>query len=230
MPGPAGTAGRLAEAMETLFPGSGTEWAPSLVDAARGVDLFAVEAYTYDRAVRYHLDYLTLRAHLDEFEAGRVVLTTCRERARRRSSTDGTVGGVTDWADRRKHAIEAHAAELRRRQAAESERAAAMLVEFAREARARGLPSVPLVARSHNGRHRYRTGLRGWYLRPDGGVAVDEDGRFYLLSVPTSLRALLTGARVEPSRPQLVLGEGGRDGERITLRAQLDSMLAGPSG
>lgn len=49
VPGPAGTAGRLAEAMETLFPGSGTEWAPSLVDAARGVDLFAVEAYTYDR-------------------------------------------------------------------------------------------------------------------------------------------------------------------------------------
>jgi hypothetical protein len=131
-----------------------------------------------------------------------------------------------DWAQRRQRAIAAHAAAQRRQEAADSERAAAMLAEFARTAADRGLPPVPLVARSHNGRYRYRTGLRGWYLRPDGGVAVGEDGRFYVLSVRQSLRALLFGVRVDPGRPPLVLGEGGRDGERVTLRAQLDSMLS----
>jgi hypothetical protein len=141
-------------------------------------------------------------------------------------------GGVQDseWSQQRRRAIAAHAAELERQKAAESERAAAMLVEFARTARARGLPTVALVARSHDGRHRYRTGLRGWYLRPDGGIAVGEDGQFYILSVQRSLRALMTGARLQPSRPPLVLGEGGRDGERMPLRAQLDSLLAGPPG
>jgi phosphoribosyl 1,2-cyclic phosphodiesterase len=38
-------------------------------------DLFAVEAYTFDRPIRYHLDYQTLRAHLGEIRAQRVVLT-----------------------------------------------------------------------------------------------------------------------------------------------------------
>jgi hypothetical protein len=139
-------------------------------------------------------------------------------------------GPAGDWARRRDQAIEAHAAELRRQQAAESDQAAAMLVEFARVASARGLPTVALVARSTDGRHRYRTGLRGWYLRPDGSVAVGEDGRFYILSVPPSLRALVTGVRMAPSAPRLVLGEGGRDGERITLRARLDSLLADRQG
>jgi ribonuclease BN (tRNA processing enzyme) len=130
--GPPGTAARLAEAMEALFPGSGqvtrrfavevrelspggaalelgaltvagwqvihesgapslalrvedgrssfaysgdTEWTPVLVQVAQGADLFAVEAYTYDRPVRYHLNYTTLRAHLDEIRADRTVLT-----------------------------------------------------------------------------------------------------------------------------------------------------------
>jgi len=52
-----------------------TQWTPALIDAARDADLFAVEAYTYDRPVRYHLDYQTLRAHLDEIQAERIVLT-----------------------------------------------------------------------------------------------------------------------------------------------------------
>jgi len=52
-----------------------TQWTPALADAARDADLFAVEAYTFDRPVRYHLDYQTLRAHLDEIQAERIVLT-----------------------------------------------------------------------------------------------------------------------------------------------------------
>jgi ribonuclease BN (tRNA processing enzyme) len=52
-----------------------TQWTPALAEAARGADLFAVEAYTFDRPIRYHLDYQTLRAHLGEIHAERIVLT-----------------------------------------------------------------------------------------------------------------------------------------------------------
>jgi len=52
-----------------------TQWTPALAEAARGADLFAVEAYTFDRPIRYHLDYQTLRAHAAEIHAERVVLT-----------------------------------------------------------------------------------------------------------------------------------------------------------
>ena len=52
-----------------------TEWTPALAHAAQGADLFAVEAYTFDRPVRYHLDYQTLREHRGEIGAERMVLT-----------------------------------------------------------------------------------------------------------------------------------------------------------
>jgi ribonuclease BN (tRNA processing enzyme) len=52
-----------------------TQWTPELAEPARGADLLAVEAYTFDRPIRYHLDYQTLRAHLGELHAERVVLT-----------------------------------------------------------------------------------------------------------------------------------------------------------
>ena len=60
----------------TSFAYSGdTEWTAALAEAAHGADLFAVEAYTFDRPVRYHLDYRTLCAHLGEIRARRIVLT-----------------------------------------------------------------------------------------------------------------------------------------------------------
>jgi ribonuclease BN (tRNA processing enzyme) len=52
-----------------------TQWTPALAEAARQADLFAAEAYTFNRPVRYHLDYQTLRAHLGDIGADRVVLT-----------------------------------------------------------------------------------------------------------------------------------------------------------
>jgi ribonuclease BN (tRNA processing enzyme) len=52
-----------------------TQWTPALAQVACEADLFAVEAYTYDRPIRYHLDYQTLRAHLGEITARRIVLT-----------------------------------------------------------------------------------------------------------------------------------------------------------
>jgi ribonuclease BN (tRNA processing enzyme) len=52
-----------------------TEWTPALVSAAHQADLFAVEAYTFDQPIRYHLDYQTMRAHLGQIGARRTVLT-----------------------------------------------------------------------------------------------------------------------------------------------------------
>lgn len=52
-----------------------TAWTPALITAADGADVFACEAYTWDRQVRYHLDYRTLREHAGELAAGRLVLT-----------------------------------------------------------------------------------------------------------------------------------------------------------
>jgi hypothetical protein len=127
------------------------------------------------------------------------------------------------WHSQRRRAIDTHAAELARREAAEAEQARQMLREFVEAARARGIPPVALVARSYDGRHRYRTGLRGWYLRD--GLAVDEQGEFYILLVQRSLRGLVTGVQVPPARPRLVIGEGARDGERMPLRALLDRAL-----
>ena len=130
--GPPGTAARLTESMEILFPGSSavrrrfdvhitevasdgtpvqlgaatvrgwevehacgapplalrvdlgqasfsysgdSQWTPALAEAADGADLLAIEAYTFARPIRYHLDYQTLRAHLPEIHARQVVLT-----------------------------------------------------------------------------------------------------------------------------------------------------------
>lgn len=134
--------------------------------------------------------------------------------------------GVPDseWAQQRNRAIATHAAALAQKQMADTQQAAAMLVEFVREAQARQIEPVALRATSYDGRHRYRTGLRGWYLRSN--LAVDPDGKFYVLSVRGSLGALIKGVSVAPATPRLVIGEGGRDGERIALRALLDLRLA----
>jgi ribonuclease BN (tRNA processing enzyme) len=52
-----------------------TEWTESLVEAARGADLFVCEAYTFDRKVRYHLDYRSLAEHLPQIGCRRLILT-----------------------------------------------------------------------------------------------------------------------------------------------------------
>ena len=121
------------------------------------------------------------------------------------------------WRRQRDRAVAAHGAALERQAAAEVARARELVARFAEQARERGLRAGPLTARPYDGRGRYRTGLRGWYLRPDGDLAVAEDGQFYILTVPASIRARFTGVHVHPAEPRLVIGEGARDGERIAL-------------
>ena len=125
------------------------------------------------------------------------------------------------WHEQRDRAVAGHAAALAAERAAEAQRAAALLADFVRRAAERGLPPTALTARSVDGRSSYRTRLRGWYLKANRSVAVGEDGRFYVLSVPPSLRARLTGAVVEPSTPRLVIGAGGGDGETMPLQELL---------
>ena len=52
-----------------------TEWTESLMDAARGADLFVCEAYFFEKTVRYHLDYRTLLKHRAQLDCARVILT-----------------------------------------------------------------------------------------------------------------------------------------------------------
>jgi ribonuclease BN (tRNA processing enzyme) len=52
-----------------------TEWTESLVDAARGADLFIAEALSYDKRIRYHLDLATLLEHRSRLGCRRLILT-----------------------------------------------------------------------------------------------------------------------------------------------------------
>jgi ribonuclease BN (tRNA processing enzyme) len=52
-----------------------TEWTDALVEAAAGADLFVCEAYAFDRAVKFHLDYRTLLAHRKELTCRRLIVT-----------------------------------------------------------------------------------------------------------------------------------------------------------
>ena len=52
-----------------------TEWTETLVEAARGADVFVCEAYTFDKRVKFHLDFATLREHRTRLDCRRVILT-----------------------------------------------------------------------------------------------------------------------------------------------------------
>lgn len=107
----------------------------------------------------------------------------------------------------------------------ETERARALVADFAAEARERGLTPTRLTAHGYNGRSTYRTRLRGWYVRADRSMAVGTDGRFYVLTVQDSVLGRLTGVAVEPQDPRPIVGEGGRDGQSMPLAALLRRRL-----
>jgi ribonuclease BN (tRNA processing enzyme) len=52
-----------------------TAWTETVLQAAEGTDVFACEAYTYAKPVRYHLDVDDLRAHAHQMATGRLILT-----------------------------------------------------------------------------------------------------------------------------------------------------------
>lgn len=52
-----------------------TEWTESLVDATRGADVLVCEAYFFDKKIKFHLDYATLRDQRKRLECSRIILT-----------------------------------------------------------------------------------------------------------------------------------------------------------
>jgi ribonuclease BN (tRNA processing enzyme) len=52
-----------------------TEWTENLIRVAAGSDLFICEAYYFEKKVRYHLDYRTLRENLEHISSKRIILT-----------------------------------------------------------------------------------------------------------------------------------------------------------
>jgi ribonuclease BN (tRNA processing enzyme) len=63
-----------AEGRVVAYSGD-TEWTESLVDAARGADLFIAEALFYDKRVKYHLDLTTLLRERARLECRRLIVT-----------------------------------------------------------------------------------------------------------------------------------------------------------
>ena len=52
-----------------------TEWTESLVEATRGADLFVCEAYFFEKKIKFHLDYATLRDQRKRLDCARIILT-----------------------------------------------------------------------------------------------------------------------------------------------------------
>jgi hypothetical protein len=133
-----------------------------------------------------------------------------------------------DAARRRAEAAERaeyHAWALRRRDEEEAAKAQVLIDRFVERARQAGLPTEELTARPWSGGGRYRTGVTGWFLRRNGSVGVDTDGRFYVLNVPPVTFGRWRRVAIEPSPPPLVVGKGGGDGETFALDELLEMRL-----
>ena len=52
-----------------------TEWTENLIEAARGADLFVCEAYFFEKKIKYHLNYQTLRENRHRLDCRKIVLT-----------------------------------------------------------------------------------------------------------------------------------------------------------
>ncbi len=66
---------RVESAGKVIAYSGDTEWTEELAVAGQGADLFIAEAYSYDKRIRYHLDYASLVVQLPKFSPKRVVLT-----------------------------------------------------------------------------------------------------------------------------------------------------------
>jgi hypothetical protein len=135
--------------------------------------------------------------------------------------------GDDEWARQRAEAVRVQAERLAARQDAEHARAEEMLRDFVAVARTARLAPEDLLVQGYGGRGNARTGLKGWYLRVDRTLGVSTDGGFYVLTAPIGLLDRVRGTRLEPRRPPLVLGAGGKDGESVPLADALDRLLPG---
>jgi ribonuclease BN (tRNA processing enzyme) len=75
---------RVAGGGKTVAYSGDTEWTDSLIDAARGADLFIAEAYFFDKAVKFHLDLATLLRQRARLDCHRLIVTHMSEDMLRR--------------------------------------------------------------------------------------------------------------------------------------------------
>jgi hypothetical protein len=106
----------------------------------------------------------------------------------------------------------------------ESIQAQKLINEFLAAAKAKGIAPRPLRATLYSGQS-VKTDKIGWYLRKNHSVAIGDDGRYYVLIVPGGLRERLSGAKLQPTPPPLVVGRGGKDGETGDLAKFLQLRL-----
>src|SRR6185312_1022917 len=94
----------------------------------------------------------------------------------------------------------------------ESLQAQKLIDEFVVTAKAKGIAPHPLRAKLYSGQS-VKTDKVGWYLRKNQSVAIGDDGSYYVLAVPGGFRERLSGVKLQPNPPPLVVGRGGKDGE-----------------
>ena len=121
-----------------------------------------------------------------------------------------------------------HIQAQRRRSEQESAKAQVLIDRFVEQAGQGDWAAEELTARPWSGRGRYRTGVRGWYLRRDRSVGVGLDGGFYVLVVAPVRFGRWRTVRVDPTPPPLQAGKGARDGESVDLAELLEMRLLWP--
>jgi hypothetical protein len=133
---------------------------------------------------------------------------------------------VTDeWRVERDRAAAVRGEALARQRAVEAGLARELIEGFIEKVRETGPEAEGLTAYPYDGKGRYKTKVRGWYLNNAKTVAIDEEGNYYSLGVPGSLKARVTGVELKPQEPKLIIGEGARDGESMPLKAALQRVL-----
>jgi ribonuclease BN (tRNA processing enzyme) len=74
-----------AEGKVVTYTGD-TDWTDDLILAADGADLLISECYFYEKSIKMHMNYVTLRAHLSDLKARAFVLTHMSEDMLKHSS------------------------------------------------------------------------------------------------------------------------------------------------
>lgn len=74
-PGSAAMGLRVRAGDRSVAYSGDTEWSSALVELAADADLFICEAYSFAKAIPFHLSYRTLQEHRRQITARRVILT-----------------------------------------------------------------------------------------------------------------------------------------------------------
>lgn len=67
-----------AEGKVVTYTGD-TDWTDDLIPAADGADVLICECYYYEKRIKMHMNYVTLRSHLSDLRARNIVLTHMSE-------------------------------------------------------------------------------------------------------------------------------------------------------